>query len=229
MKCLVIDDDQIQRRLVEYYIQRTEFLNLEGSFGLAVDAIDFIHKNEVDLLFLDVEMPVMSGIEFIQNVSVKCPVVLVTSKENYALDGFENNVIDYLLKPVEYSRFLRAVGKAASMKPQKQQTEEDTKSEIFVKTNSVIEKVSLSEILWVEAAVDYIQIIKPDKKLLVYGTLKEMEKRLPAKDFIRVHRSFLVRKDKIQKIDKNKIVISGQDVPLSKTYKETVLSTLNVI
>lgn len=228
LKCLVIDDDRTQRELVGNYVCETEGLQLTESFNSAVKASNFLSDNSADLIFLDIEMPVMSGLEFLKNLRKKTKIVLVTSKEEYALESYKFDVTDYLLKPVAYARFLQAVNKVKDLLndggvPQ------NLRKYLFVKINSVIEKIELKDVLFIKAAVDYVQIFTINQKFLVNTSMNSVLAKLPKDDFIRIHRSYIVRIDRINKIDGNLITINQQLIRISKSYKEAVMRKINLV
>lgn len=228
MRCLVIDDDKTQRGLIGGYVEETDFLTLSGTCESAVEAANLLNKLTVDLILLDIEMPVMSGMEFLKNIDVVPQVILATSKEEYALEAFGYDVTDYLLKPISYSRFLKAVSKARRRFDQ-QKNEEPDGNEIFVKVNSVLEKIALPDILLIEAAVDYVRIRTSDNRYLVNTSLSSILNKLPQKDFIRVHRTYIVRIDKIDTIDGNTIVVGDKLIKIGRSFKKGFMQRIGPI
>ncbi|MBL4658365.1 MAG: response regulator transcription factor, partial [Flavobacteriales bacterium] len=216
MRCLVIDDDKIQRELIGGYVEQTSFLTLSGKCESAVQAANLLNEVSVDLILLDIEMPVMSGMEFLENIDSAPQVILATSKEEYALEAFGYDVTDYLLKPISYSRFLKAVDKARHQFDQQRGVSQGG-NEIFVKVNSVLKKIELPDILLIEAAVDYVYIHTSSSRYMVNTSLNSILGKLPSKDFIRVHRSYIVRVDKIDSIDGNTIVVGDQLINIGKS------------
>lgn len=233
MNCIVIDDDKLSRRIVEEFINKTDFLNHVDSFDNAVDAISlFKSGNEVNLIFLDVEMPVMTGIEFLKTLKNPPQIIIISSKDQYAIQAFEYDVTDYLLKPVAYSRFFRAVDKAQS-KFTKGPTVTDNKNEIFIKKNSSLVKLKYEEILWVEALENYVIVNTFDDKFTIHFTMKSIEKKLPASKFSRVHRSYIVNTSSINLIEDNSILIpvegGTKSIPIGKSYKDKLMDDLNLM
>ncbi len=228
IKCIVIDDDRIQRELIGSYVKETTQLQLISSFSNALEARSFLEDVSVDLIFLDIEMPLMSGLEFLNSIRNKPNVVLITSEEKYALESYTYDVVDYLLKPVPYVRFAQAINKVVGLVKPEIDTSESI-NEIFVKVNSVIERIKLIDILFIEAAVDYIQVFTSDKKLLVSATMNSILKKLPKDDFIRVHRSHIIRVDKVNKIDGDFISIKDKIIRVSKSYKEDFMNRINAL
>jgi len=224
----VIDDDRTQRELLGSFVEETDFLTLAGTCESAVKAANLLNQITVDLILLDIEMPVMSGLEFMQSMNVSPLVILATSKAEYALEAYSYNVTDYLLKPISYSRFLKAVNKAKKLYDQ----QEDAKpvgSEIFVKVNSVVEKIKLPDILLIEAAVDYVNIRTSDTRYMVNTTLSSILNRLPPKDFMRIHRSYIVRIDKIDSIDGNTILVGDQLLKIGRSYRKEFMQRISPI
>ena len=228
VKCLVIDDDKIQRELMDSFVNETDGLQVTASFESAVKASNYLTANDVDLILLDIQMPIMSGLEFLKGLRKKTNIVLVSSEEKYALESYNFDVIDYLLKPVSYARFLQAVNKVKDIMNEKGVVKSSAK-DIFVKVNSVIEKIKLADILFIEAAVDYVQIITSNGKFLVNTSMNSLLEKLPKNDFIRIHRSYIIRIDKISKIDGNLIVINDKLIRISRSYKDAVMQRINLI
>ncbi|NQY68417.1 MAG: response regulator transcription factor [Flavobacteriales bacterium] len=227
MNCIVIEDSEIQRKLICHYIEKTDYLNLKRDFVDAVEAVSYLRKETVDLIFLDISMPVMSGMEFLKSFDNSAQVILFTSHEEYALEAFEYNVIDYLVKPVSYARFMKAVNKA---KAGFEKGDHETSDEIFIKVNSVFEKVRISEILWIEALADYVIINTSERKYTVLSSMKSIVSKLPTKEFMRVHRSSIIRIDKISKIDNGVIEIVGKKlITIGRSYKKEVMDRLVTI
>ena len=233
MNCVIIDDDQMSRRIIEEYVRKTEFLALKYSFSNAVDAINNISKEDpVDLVFLDIEMPEMSGIDFLNTLTSPSQIIIISSKEKYALEAFEYNVTDYLLKPILYSRFYKAVEKATSRYEKTREIKEGD-NEIFIKKNAKLVRVRYDEILWIEALENYVVITTYDDKYTIHFTMKAIESRLPANVFLRVHRSYIVNKSKIIIIEDNSVGIEYEDdtryIPIGKSYRDKLLGDINVI
>ena len=226
--CLVIDDDVIQRNFLSEFINETPELELKGNFESAIKALDYLEKNSVDLIFLDIEMPLLNGLEFLKLLKNKPAVILVSSEQKYALESYEYGVSDYLLKPLSYAKFYTAVQK---IKVQFEQNTSATPSikDLFVKVNSQIEKIDLATILFIEAAVDYIEIVTSTKKYLVNNSMTKIMEKLPQDQFARVHRSYIVQLNKIIAIDGNTLSIGNKAIPISKTYKEELLGQINLL
>lgn len=230
LKCIVVDDDQVQRELISGFVRGTDSLEITSEFDNPLDARNFLESNAVDIVFLDIEMPVMSGLELIASIEKVPRFILMSSKEKYALESYNYDVIDYMLKPVSYARFLQAVDKVKGtfQAPIGESAEEEV-NEIFVKVDGMIEKLTLTDIQRIEAAVDYVQFYTTNGKFLVNGSMNAMEEKLPQKDFVRVHRSHIVRIDQISKIDGRTLLIDNATIPISKSYKPEVMKRITIV
>jgi len=233
MNCIVIDDDKFSRRVIEELIKKTDNLILAGSFSTAVDAINFLKQQErIDLIFLDIEMPEMSGIDFLDTLKNPPQVIIISAKGKYALNAFEYDVTDYLLKPVTFPRFYKAVDKAMN-RTQKSNLSGIGKDEIFIKKNSSLVRLKYDDILWIEALENYVVFNTFSDKFTIHFTMKAIEQKLPPKKFVRVHRSFIINKSSINEIEDNAILIKTIDgiksVPIGKSYKDKLMDDLNLI
>ncbi len=228
MRCAVVDDDDLSIRLITEYINQTDDLNLVGTFSSAIKATNALSRESVDLIFLDVEMPDMTGLELIKSLDRKPQIILITSKKDYAIEAFEYQVADYLLKPVSYSRFLQAANKARELFEVKQKSNA-TPKQLYIKEDSVLVNVPLNDIVWIEALGDYVTIHLTDKKHTVLTTMKAMDSKLPADEFMRVHRSFIVRVDKINNLDGNMLVVGKKLIPIGKSYRKALMDRLNIV
>jgi DNA-binding LytR/AlgR family response regulator len=227
ISCAIIEDDSISRTMIEGLAEKTNLLSVEGSFPSAQEAMPWLNKHQVDLLFLDIEMPGISGIDLLRVLANKPEVIIVSSKPDYAVDAFEFSVADYLLKPVkDYSRFLHAVNKVAA---RLSKTNTDTDNHLFVKVDSLLQKLNMGDVLWIEAFGDYVKIQTTDKMHTVYSTLKKLEDRLPSDKFLRVHRSFIVNLEKISNIDSTNLEIDKKIIPISENYKEQLLNKIKIL
>ncbi|KAA3599313.1 MAG: DNA-binding response regulator [Calditrichaeota bacterium] len=229
MKCVVVDDEKMSRQVIKHCIEKTESLSLVKEFGNSVEAFEFLNGNEIDLLFLDVEMPDLNGIELLQNLENKPLVILITSKEEFALDAYRNDVVDYLVKPVTLPRFLKAVVKTQRLFHNVETIEDSSKDFIFIRENQKLVKIYVTDIYWIESLGDYVVIHTESKKHTIYTTLTNILSKLPKDQFVRVHRSFIVRIDKISLIEGNSIIIKKELIPISKSYKNILIEKLNLI
>lgn len=232
MNCIVIDDDALSRRVIEEFITRTDFLELKNSFQNAVEAINALdkHPEEIDLIFLDIEMPEMDGIDFLNTLKNLPQVIIVSSKEKYALEAFDYDVTDYLLKPVTYGRFYKAVLKSKNIHETRSKKEAD---EIFIKKNSALVQLKYDDILWVEALENYVIVNSFNEKFTIHFTMKSIESQLPISNFKRVHRSYIVNVRKINRIEDNSIYIKSNDgikaIPIGKAYKDKFMGDINLM
>lgn len=232
MNCIVIDDDALSRRVIEEFITRTDFLELKNSFQNAVEAINALdkHTDEIDLIFLDIEMPEMDGIDFLNTLKNLPQVIIVSSKEKYAIEAFDYDVTDYLLKPVTYGRFYKAALKSKNIHETRSKKESD---EIFIKKNSALVQLKYDDILWVEALENYVIVNSFIEKFTIHFTMKSIESQLPLSYFKRVHRSYIVNVRKINRIEDNFIYIKSNDgikaIPIGKAYKEKFMGDINLM
>jgi DNA-binding LytR/AlgR family response regulator len=225
-----VEDESISRMMIENLAQKTGFLSIKHSFASPSAALQWLNENKVDLIFLDVEMPEISGIELLQALVYKPAVIIISSNPKYAIDAFQFSVVDYLLKPVnDYGRFLQAVTKVASRLKNESPVTEVSEHHLFVRIDSVLYKIAIEDILWIEAFGDYIKIQTNDKLQTTYGTLKKIEERLPSAKFVRVHRSFIVNVDKISNIDSTNLIIDKKIIPISETHKAQLLAKIKIL
>ena len=224
MKCVIVDDEPLALDLLESYVQKTPFLELAGKYSSAVQAIKELAGHPTDLIFLDIQMPDLNGLEFSKMLPPYTRIVFTTAFDQYALDGYKVNALDYLLKPISYVDFLHAADKALHWfeRMQSSPRKEEEIDSIFVKSEYKLVQVELRRILYVEGLKDYIKIYEEDnpKPILSLMSMKAMEDLLPASQFMRVHRSYIVRKDKIRVIDRGRIVFGKAYIPISDSYKQ---------
>lgn len=227
MNCVVVDDESLSRKILEKCISDTKFLNLVGSYSSALTLQKEISSKKIDLIFLDIQMPEMTGIEFIKSIQNIPQVILVTSRTNYAVEAFENDVTDYLVKPFTYERFFKAAEKAEKINAVFNEDMED--NIMYVKSDSRLLKLSLNEITFIEALGDYVRINTKKGKYTVLSTMKAMDAKLKSEDFQRIHKSYIIRLDKIQKIEKNAAYLENTQIPISRTYKDSLKAALNIL
>ena len=224
MKCVIVDDEPLALDLLESYVQKTPFLELAGKYSSAVQAMKELAGHPADLIFLDIQMPDLNGLEFSKMLPPDTRIVFTTAFDQYALDGYKVNALDYLLKPISYVDFLHAADKALHWfeRMQSSPRKEEEIDSIFVKSEYKLVQVELRRILYVEGLKDYIKIYEEDnpKPILSLMSMKAMEDLLPASQFMRVHRSYIVRKDKIRVIDRGRIVFGKTYIPISDSYKQ---------
>jgi DNA-binding LytR/AlgR family response regulator len=229
ISCALVDDEIMSLTIVERLAERTGLLDIKAKFHSSDEAARWLINHEVDLLFLDVEMPGMSGLEMLRSLPYTPDVIVVSAKTDYAAEAYDLSVVDYVVKPIkEYSRFLAAVNKVA-MKRRLGVEQPKAKEDLFVKVDSLLLKLNTDAILYVEAFGDYIKIHTEEKIHTVYSTLKKMEDKLDRKKFVRVHRSYVVNVSKITNIDPNNLEINKKIIPISGTYKEDLLKRISVL
>lgn len=201
MNCIVVDDEEFSRDVIKHFVNKTDTLKLIAECESAGDAFTVLKKNDIDIVFLDVEMPEMSGLDLVKALDDMPQIILVTSRPTYAVEAFEYSITDFLVKPVNYARFLKAVSKAENNLKASSVTVENKTDEVFVKTDSKMVKLKFSEIIFIEALSDYVIINTPKRKYIIHSTMKGLEKKLPEKEFSRVHRSYIVNMLKIESIE----------------------------
>lgn len=234
IKCLVVDDEPLAQKILQDYISQIEYLKLVALCDNVIEAEQHIISGDIDLIFLDIEMPGISGVEFVKNMKIMPAFVFTTAHENYALEGYELDTLDYLLKPFSFERFFKSIskykrkfGKTLSANEndfQKSKTFDE--AFIYVKTAGKMVKLYLKDILYFESLRNYLRIVTHDKTVLTHKTISEFEERLPDGNFIRVHRSFLISKNNINAFTSSEIEIAGHKIPIGRNYREFVLNTL---
>lgn len=230
MNCIVVDDSQIARETLKLLIEQFSFLTLVKECKTPVEAFNYLKSKPVDLIFLDVEMPEMTGLDLIKNLDKRPIIILVTSRKDYAVEAFELNVADYLVKPVDRSRFMIAVSKAKELFENSKSGSNTKEMEyIFVRSNGVLTKIKIAEIKHIQAMGDYVNIFTADKRHTVHITLKDIEEKLPPDKFYRLHRSYLVALDHIDNIEEGSAYTGKHPLPISEQFKKDLLKKLNLI
>jgi DNA-binding LytR/AlgR family response regulator len=234
-KCLVIDDEPLARDLMRSHIEKLENFEICAECGDAMKALQELHNHKVDLMFMDIQMPQITGIEFLKTLKNPPKVIITTAYREYALDGFELDVVDYLLKPITFERFLKSVNKYY------QATQDDVKplqahngfnkavpeeAFIYVKENKKVLKVHLNDILYVEGLSEYVQIYTRDKKIITKSSMTNLSEKLPEDQFMRIHKSFIVGLSKIEAFTSSSIEVPGKELPIGRSYKNAVLEVL---
>lgn len=228
--CIIVEDEPLARNLLSAYISKVPRLELKQSFSNALDALEYLRENPVDVLFSDIQMPEVTGITLLKLLKTKPLIILTTAYSEYALEGYELEVYDYLLKPISFERFLKAVEKGiarldGSNSPTAQVLIQEVQSTpavdyIFVKDGTKLIKINLSDILYIEGLKDYVCIYTPQKKIVSLQTMKSLEASLPSDRFVRVHNSFIIALASIEEIEKDRLVINKSTIPISDTYKK---------
>lgn len=227
IRCLVVDDEPLALDILEDYIKKVPFLTLVKTTTSAFEGLSLVQSGTIDLVFLDVQMPELTGIQFLKIINGKCEVILTTAYSQYALDGYDLDVVDYLLKPIAFDRFYKAAQKVLQNKginqtsitelPAVQQNNHDF---IFVKTEHKIQKIYLNDILYIEGLKDYISIFTKKERIITLQNMKKMEESLPSKSFVRVHKSYIIALGKIESIERSRIFISDKTIPIGDTYRD---------
>lgn len=230
LKCLIIDDEPLAQDIIEKYLTNFSFIKLVAKCDHALMALEWIKKQQIGLIFLDVSMPFISGIEFIRSLKNPPAVILTTAHKEFALESYDLNVVDYLLKPISFERFLKAINKLdidVSDIPNPVITDTKSDSFIYVKSEKKNVKILLKEILFIESLKDYIKIHTIDKTIITQVSISTIEQRLPD-NFLRVHRSFIVAKDKITAYTQHDLEIGKLQIPIGRNYKTTVVKNFNL-
>lgn len=242
IQCAIIDDEPLALGLLESYVNKTPSLTLCGKYSNAVLAMEKLTENPVDLLFLDIQMPDLNGLEFSRMIPERTRIVFTTAFDQYALNGYRVNALDYLLKPISYSDFMQAVNKAfnwfelqlkclqtSSGKNTETESSDNIQDCIYVKSNYKLKRIELNKILYIEGLKDYIKIYleNEERPILSLASMRSIEEKLPNEQFMRVHRSFIVQKQKIKIIEKGRIIFGKNYIPISDSYKQELLNYVN--
>ncbi|MBA6155922.1 response regulator transcription factor [Tenacibaculum sp. S7007] len=226
--CVIVDDEPIAREIITSFIEKTPSLELIRTCKNATEAINFIETNEADLFFLDINMPEVNGLSLAKIIGKKANIIFTTAYRDYAVDGFNLNVVDYLLKPIAFERFFEAVQKVESI-PESKSIEKDkpvSKDFMFVRADRKMVKINFNEILYIESLGDYLKIFLEGQTIVTRETMNNINSKLPESIFIRIHRSYIVSLNKISSYTNEFIEINNKALPISRSYKETVLQKL---
>ena len=227
INCLVIEDEPLALKKLLHFIDKVEYLRLTKTFDNAVDAIGFLKENAVDLIFLDIQMEGFTGIQFLESIKERPKVIVTTAYDKYAIKGYELDVVDYLLKPFTFERFVQAVEKVFNSLAEKPSSA--SSEYIFVKTEYRLEKIKVSDILYIEGMNEYLGIVTADKKVMTLQNFKSLEDLLPTNKFLRVHKSYMIAVDKIDSIERNRIKIHNILIPISDTYKKNFYKKIKMV
>ncbi len=241
IRCLAVDDEAYATKIIADYIGKIPFLELVGTTTSAITALTQVQQGDIDLVFLDIQMPDLTGIQFLKLCGSKCKVILTTAYPEYALDGYEHDVIDYLLKPIAFDRFLKAANKAHAQiipvktvlpiigNPENPMVPANPNSEyMFIKGESKNKflKVNYDDILYIEGLKNYVSLFTADQRMVTYQTLRDLETQLPQPPFYRVHKSYIISVDKIRLVDGNQVYIGEQSIPIGETYRDGFLNLI---
>ncbi|MBK0378460.1 LytR/AlgR family response regulator transcription factor [Mucilaginibacter segetis] len=235
IRCLAVDDEAYALKMLADYMDKVPYLELAGTTTSAVEALSIIQKGDIDLVFMDIQMPELTGIQFLKLCGSNCKVILTTAYSEYALDGFEHDVVDYLLKPIAFDRFLKAAQKAYHLLGEPTLIEKQLSVSlvkhpeyIFVKGDSKNKflKIAFTDILFIEGLRNYVSIFTQAQRIITYQSLRDMEEQLPSPPFYRVHKSYIVAIDKIRIIDGNTLYIGDVSIPIGETYRDAFLEII---
>ncbi len=238
IRCIVVDDEPLAIDLLTDYISKIPFLELVKSYQNPIEALTMVQEGKADLVFLDVQMPELTGIQFLKIANGKCKVILTTAYQQYALEGYELNVVDYLLKPIAFERFYKAAEKAQNLfgnvapvsqaeVPVMVVPAKITNDFIFVKTEYKIQKIYLNNILYIEGLKDYISIFTEKERIITLQSMKKMEETLPSPQFMRVHKSYIIAIDKIESIERSRITIGDKLIPVGDTHRDDFFKVID--
>jgi DNA-binding LytR/AlgR family response regulator len=229
MKCIIIDDEPVARRLLEEFIADTGFLELAEKAENPTRALELLAENNIDLIFLDINMPKLNGIDFLKNAKGLPAVIMTTAYPEFALAGFALDVLDYLVKPIPYERFLKACYKAKKMQDLKKVAEDSQQKAtgyFFIKCNGVLEKVFYKDLQYAEALLNYVILHSNGRKMIVYMTIKSLVEQLPADLFLKVHKSYIVNLEKVKSIEGNTLTVGDAKISISLDLREQVLQVI---
>ncbi len=232
LKCLVVEDEPLAIKLLQDHIGKVSFLELAGTYTNPLEALIAFNNQSIDLIFLDIQMPQLNGVQFMQLLQNRSMVIITSAYQEYAIEGFEHNVVDYLLKPISFERFYRAVEKAYTLKhPSVKLTASPeiypvTGGYIFIKTGTKTMRVELDDVLYIEGLKNYVSIYTKTQRIISLQTMKQLEEIFPLNRFIRVHKSYIIALDKINSIERQEIYIKDKVIPIGSTYSESFFTLL---
>ena len=235
--CLIVDDERLAQELLENYVQKIPYLECVATCSTALEAMQYLAQNQIGILFLDIQMPDLTGIDFLRSLNQKPATILTTAYSEYALESYELAVVDYLLKPIEFDRFFKAVTKAITgisttnptpnlVPPIPSSETAPSQNYFFIKTDKKIVKIAFDEVLYIEALQKYIRIHTLDKRIVSLFSLSKIQELLPKEQFIRIHRSFIINIDKMDSLEGNMVKIGAHILPISKGQKEAFMALL---
>jgi DNA-binding LytR/AlgR family response regulator len=225
LKCIIIDDEPVARKVLQEFIGEIDYLELAGEAENPLKAMSLLNENNIDIIFLDINMPKINGIEFIKNSKINARIIMTTAYTEYAVEAYGLDVLDYLVKPISFDRFLKACNKAkdtATLLPVPPKTHDH----FFIKCDSQIEKIFFNDLLYAEAMLNYVMLYTNLKKMMVYITIKSLEEQLPATIFIKVHKSFIVNITKVDSIEGNVLNIGNEKIAVSQNLREKVINDI---
>jgi len=229
LKCIIVDDEPVARKVLEEFIGDIDYLELGGQAENPLKAISLLYNREVDILFLDVNMPKINGIDFLKTSAFKTSVIITTAYPDFAVEAYGLNVVDYLVKPISFERFLKACNKVKDLngiKIARPVLTTPSSDHFFVKCDNQIERVFYDELLYAEAMMNYVMLYTQFKKIMVYITIKSLEEQLPAEIFIKVHKSFIVNIHKVKSIEGNVLMVGDEKIGISQNLREKVINEI---
>ncbi len=229
LKCIIIEDEPVARKVLKEFIEEIDYLELTGQAENPLKAMSLLENNDVDIIFLDINMPRISGIDFLKTTKFNAQIIITTAYPDFAVDAYGLDVLDYLVKPISFERFLKACNKAKEVKEQKAMTvgtPKNSDDHFFIKNGNQIEKVFYDDLLYAEAMMNYVMLYTKSKKLMVYITIKGLEDQLPADLFIKVHKSFIVNISKVKSIEGNILNIGSEKISISQGLREKVVDKI---
>ncbi len=224
MKCLILEDEKAAQEILTVFIEKTPFMQCIGIYESGIDIPHELIK-QADILFLDVELPELNGLSYLKTIDKPPKVIITTAYTNYAVDAFEENVLDYLVKPFSYERFFKAITRA---KDQILKDRNEIEKHLFVYTDKTHHRIFIDDILYIKAEVDYVKVVTNDASRLVLDSLRNWEEKLSRYDFLRVHRSYIINVTKIDKVSGNQVLVNNQAIPIGQSYKKSFVKALNL-
>jgi len=228
IKCLIVDDEAVSRKALKYFVDQTSFLSFEREAESAIEAVKILEEEPIDMILLDVNMPNMSGFDLLDHIDNSKEVIIISAEKEHALKAFDHQVTDYLVKPLQYSRFLKAVEKVRSKLDIKKGKNQGV-ANVFIKDRCRRIRISISEILFVEALADYVIIHTNSNKYVLHYTMKGIAKQLPEESFVRVHRSYIVNIDQIEAVEDLKIKLKDKEIPIGVSFRGRFFSKLHML
>jgi DNA-binding LytR/AlgR family response regulator len=234
IQCLIVDDEPPARELLVSYIEKMDDLEIRGQCSNALEAFAFIQKNPVNIMFLDIQMPRMNGLELIKSLQERPRIILTTAYREYAVEGFELDVLDYLVKPISFERFLKSISKYHQYNNLKQPAASENNDEAFekaymyFKVNKDLVKIFLKEIIYIESIKDYVKIVTVGRSVITYQRIGYMEEKLPENKFVRIHKSYIISVDKIISYNNEEVNVQSFSLPIGRNYKQQFLKTVEV-
>src|SRR6266536_6230640 len=232
LKCIIIDDEPIARKVLQEFIEEIDYLELTGQAENPLKAMSLLNNNDIDIIFLDINMPKINGIDFLKNSKINANIIMTTAYAEYAVEAYGLDVLDYLVKPIAFDRFLKACNRAKEWKEMKTlkgitgNQSNKSSDHFFIKCNNQIEKVFYTDLVYAEAMLNYVMLYTTSKKMMVYVTIKSLEEQLPADIFIKVHKSFIVNINKIKSIEGNILDIGNEKITISQSLREKVINEI---